>query len=110
MKVNLSLNQTLLLFFLYVRQIDSSNYSVRGYLSLIRKDSVTHMQGLAVYVNEGLPFTRDLSLQRFADSYLCFRLALLNSVPFFLFPLSITFLVLLFLLHLETLTPIIRIG
>ena len=35
---------------------DSGNFSVRGYLSLIRKDSVTHMHGLAVYVKEGLPF------------------------------------------------------
>ena len=45
--------------------IDSTNFSVRGYLPLIRKDS-----GLAVYVEEGLPFTRDLSPQNSADSYL----------------------------------------
>ena len=43
--------------------IDSSNFSVKGYLPLIQKDSVTHMHGLAVYVKEGLPFTRDLSLE-----------------------------------------------
>ena len=30
--------------------IDSENFSVRGYLSLIWKDSVTLMHGLAVYV------------------------------------------------------------
>ena len=30
------------------------NFSVRGYLLLIRKDSSTHMHGLAVYVKEGL--------------------------------------------------------
>ena len=42
---------------------DSGNFSVRGYLSLIRKDSVTHMHGLAVYVKEGLPFEPDLSLE-----------------------------------------------
>ena len=36
--------------------IDSGNFSVRGYLPLIRKDSSTHMHGLAVYVKEGLPF------------------------------------------------------
>ena len=41
--------------------IDSGNFSVRGYLPLIRKDSVTHMHGLAVYVKEGLPFAQDLS-------------------------------------------------
>ena len=52
--------------------IDSSNFSVRGYLPLIRKDSSTHMHGLAVYVKEGLPFARDLSLENSVDSYLCF--------------------------------------
>ena len=63
--------------------IDSGNFSVRGYLPLIRKDSSTHMHGLAVYVKEGLPFARDLSLENSADSYLCFRLALLHSVSYF---------------------------
>ena len=56
---------------------------MRGYLPLIRKDSVTHMHGLAVYVKEGLPFAWDLSLENSADSYLCFRLALLHSVSYF---------------------------
>ena len=42
---------------------DSGNFSLRGYLSLIRKDSSTHMHGLAVYVKEGLPFAWDLSLE-----------------------------------------------
>ena len=51
---------------------DSGNFSVRGYLPLIQKDSSTHMHGLAVYVKEGLPFARDLSLENSADSYLCF--------------------------------------
>ena len=41
-----------------------------GYLTLIRKDSITHMQGLAVYVKEGVPFVRDLSLENSEDSYL----------------------------------------
>ena len=36
--------------------IDSGNFSVRGYLPLIRKDSRTHMHGLAVYVKEGFTF------------------------------------------------------
>ena len=52
--------------------IDSGNFSVRGYLSLIRKDSSSHMHGLAVSVKEGLPFAGDLSLENSADSYLCF--------------------------------------
>ena len=36
--------------------IDSGNFSMRGYLPLIQKDSVTHMHGLAVYVKEEIPF------------------------------------------------------
>ena len=35
---------------------DSGNFFVRGCLPLIRKDSGTHMHGLAIYVKEGLPF------------------------------------------------------
>ena len=52
--------------------IDSGNFSVRGYLPLIRKDPGTHMHCLTVYVKEGLPFAWDLSLENSADSYLCF--------------------------------------
>ena len=52
--------------------VDSGNFSVRGYLPLTRKDSSTHVHGLAVYVKEGLPFARDLSLENSADFYLCF--------------------------------------
>ena len=59
---------------------------MRGCLPLIRKDFSTHMHGLAVYVKEGLPFARDLSLENSADSYFCFQLALLYSVSYwFLF-------------------------
>ena len=65
--------------------IDSSSFSVRGYPPLIWKDPVTHMHGLAVYVKEGLPFARDLSLENSADSYLCFWLALLHLVSYFFF-------------------------
>ena len=43
--------------------------SKRGYLPLIRKDSITHMHGLAVFVKKGLPFAQDLSLENSADSY-----------------------------------------
>ena len=43
------------------------------------------MHGLAVYVKEGLPFALHLSLENSADSYLCFRLALLHSVSYFFF-------------------------
>ena len=58
---------------------------MRSYLPLIQKDSSTHIHGLSVYVKEGLPFTQDLSLENSADSYLCFRLALLHSVSYFFF-------------------------
>ena len=87
--MNLSLNQTLLTFLLCETNlddsIDSGNFSVRGYLPLIRKDSSTDMHGLAVYVEERLTFARDLSLENSADSHLCFRLALLHSVSYFFF-------------------------
>ena len=88
--LNLSLNQTQLTFLLYARQtwddsIDPGNFSVRGYLPLIWKDSMTNMHGLAVYVKEVLPFWRELSLENSADSYLCFWLALLHSVSYFFF-------------------------
>ena len=52
--------------------IDSGNFFVMGYLSLIRKNSITHMNGFAVYMKEGLPFLRYLSLENSGDSYLCF--------------------------------------
>ena len=61
------------------------NFFVRAYLPLIQRDSTTHMHDLAVYVKEGPLFARDLSLENFADSYLCFRLALLHSVSYFFF-------------------------
>ena len=46
--------------------IGSCNFSVTCYLPLIRKDSTTHMNGLAFCMNEGLPFVRDLSLENSA--------------------------------------------
>ena len=59
--------------------IDFGNFPVKSYLPLIRKDSIiTHMHGIGVYVKEGLPFAQDLSLENSANSYLCFRLALLH--------------------------------
>ena len=65
--------------------IDSGNFFVRGYLPLIQMDSSFHMHSLTVYMKEGLPFAQDLSLENSADSYLCFRLALLHSVSYFFF-------------------------
>ena len=54
--------------------IDLGNFSVKGHLQLFQKDSATYMHGLAVYMKEGLPFSRDFSLENSADSYLCFEL------------------------------------
>ena len=65
--------------------IDSGNFYVRVYLPLIQKDSSTQMHGLALYFKEGLPFAWDLFVENSADSYLCFQLALLHSVPYFFF-------------------------
>ena len=106
--------------------IDSDNFFVRGCLSLIQKNSITHMHSLAVHVKEGLPFTWDLSLgicrflPMFSTGFTSFSVVLL-------FPLSISFFVsthsfdsisskcsqstyLLMYLSLETLTSIIRTG
>ena len=52
--------------------VDYGNFCVRGYLPLIRKDSSIHIHGLAVYVKEGLPFAKDLSLENSAECYLSF--------------------------------------
>ena len=76
--------------------IDSGNFTVRGYLPLIRKDSSTHMHVLTVFVKEGLSFAWDLSLENSEDSYLCFRLALLHSVSYFFFLYQSPFL---FIVH-----------
>ena len=65
-------------------------------------DSSTHMHGLAVYMKEGLPFVRDLSLENSADSYSCFQLALLHSVSYFFFlygPPSLSFRMFSILFH-----------
>ena len=67
--------------------INSGNFSVRGYLPFIQKDSSTHMHSLGVYVKEGLPFTPDLSLEN------C-RILLMSST-------RITSLSALFFLHLS---------
>ena len=55
------------------------------YLHLIRKDSVSHMHDLAVYLKERLLFAQDLSLESSDDSYLCFRLVSLHSISYLFF-------------------------
>ena len=68
------------------------NFSMRDYLPLIQKDSSTHMHGLAVYVKEGLPFARDLSLENSADSYV-FLTGFTSLSVLLLFALLITFFI-----------------
>ena len=50
--------------------IVSCNFSLRDYLPLIRKDSVTHKRILllTVYMKEGRPFERGFSLENSANS------------------------------------------
>ena len=50
--------------------IDSGNFFERGYIDLIQKDSVTHINGLALYLKKGYPFAKDLSQKNSANSYL----------------------------------------
>ena len=64
--------------------IDSGNFSVRGCLSLIRKDSSTHILGLAVLCEERTSFCTGL-ISRKLCRFLCFRLALLHSLSYFFF-------------------------
>ena len=52
--------------------VDSNSFIVKGYLPLIRKDSSTHMHGLGVFVKEGLPLAREISLETLGESYMCF--------------------------------------
>ena len=66
------------------------------YLPLIQKDSATHINGLVVYVKEGLPFALELSLENPTDYYLCFQLALLHPVSYLFFLYQLPF-------HLEDL-------
>ena len=72
--------------------IASGNFSVRGYLPFIRKDSITHIHGLAVYLKEGILFARDLSLEHYGF-LLMFPTGFTSFSVLLLFSLSITFFV-----------------
>ena len=52
--------------------IDSGNFSVRDYLPLIRKDSSTHMHGLAVYVKRRTSFCTGLISRKLSRFLLVF--------------------------------------
>ena len=72
--------------------VDTGNFSVIGYLPLIRKDSTTHMHDLAVYVKVRLFFAQDLSRQNSMGSYL-FLTGFTSLSILLLFLLMITFFV-----------------
>ena len=77
--------------------IDSDNFSVRGYLSLIQKDSSTHVwshrlcEGRASFCT-GL-ISRKLISRKLCRFLLMFSSGLTSLNVLLLFPLSITFLV-----------------
>ena len=55
-----------------------------AYIPLIQKDSVTHVHGLAVYVKEGLPLARHLSLENSVNCYYVFEwLYFIQGLTFF---------------------------
>ena len=63
--------------------IDFGNFSLKSYLPLTRKHSVTHVHGLSVYVKEGASFYRLISGKIWR--FLCFWQALLHSLLYFFF-------------------------
>ena len=72
--------------------IDSGNFSVRGYLPLIQKDSSTHMHGLAVYVEERrTSFCTGLISRKLFRFLFMFLTCFTSLSVILLFPLSITF-------------------
>ena len=73
--------------------IDSSDFSVRGYLLLIWKDSSTHMHDLAVYVKEGPSSCMRLMSQKLCRFLIMFSTGFTSLGVLLLFPLSITFFV-----------------
>ena len=66
----------------------SDNFSVRG----IGKDSSTHMHGHTIYVKEGPPFGRELSLENCKFLFI-FSTGFISLSTLLLFPLFITFFV-----------------
>ena len=56
----------------WMTQLILATFTMTDYLPLIRKDSITHMYGLGVYVKQGLPFAQNVSLENSVDSYVCF--------------------------------------
>ena len=74
--------------------IDSGNFSVRGYLPSIRKDSVTQMHGLPIYV-KGLLFCTGFVSRKHYKFLLMFSTGFTSLSVLLLFSLLITFFVLM---------------
>ena len=66
--------------------VDSENFSVRGYLPLIKKNSSTHMHGLTLYYTEYISRKLCRFLLMFLTGFTSFSIILI-------FSLSITFFV-----------------
>ena len=62
-----------------------SDFCIPGYLPIIRKDSSTHMHGLAVYARDTLPISREVHLEKPTEPFMCFRLSLLHSTSYLFF-------------------------
>ena len=62
-----------------------SDFPIPGYLPIIRKDSSTHMHGLAVYARDTLPISREVHLEKPTEPFMCFRLSLLHSTSYLFF-------------------------
>ena len=75
--------------------IDSGNFSVRGYLPLIRKDSSTHMHGHRSLCEGRSSFCSGLTSRKLCRFLLMFSTCFTSLSVLLLFPLSITFLVIM---------------
>ena len=65
--------------------IRCEDFSVSGYLPFIRKDYEINMHGLAVYVRDSLPVSRQINLEDPNQPFMCFRLSLLHSTSYVFF-------------------------
>ena len=71
--------------------IDSANFSVRGYIPLIWKDSRTYPHGPAFYVKEVLSFCMEIMSRKLCRFLIMFWTGFAWLSVLFLFPLLITF-------------------
>ena len=89
--VNLSLNQTPGIRALCETDlndlVDSGNFSVRDYLSLIRKDSTTHIHGLRILCEGNTSFCTGRISRKFYGFLLMFSTGFTSLSVLLLFPL-----------------------